>query len=156
MYIDPSGNFPLALLFAPPLIEAFGAVLVAAAPYIAAIVIVVLVAVLIYEAYELTNTLIDVQAAKKSRESQKEKSSDKPSWVHKGMEDQSLSAQDNATKMLNEKYGIGQWNKPPRKSEYGQIIKWLIRSNVLKQVINSLSEENEYGGYDFVYDKSWR
>jgi uncharacterized membrane protein len=156
MYSDISGNSPLALIFAPSLIQAFGAVFIAAAPYIVVIIIVVLIAVVIYEAYELTNTLIDIQSAKKSRESQKEKSSDKPSWVHKGMEDQSLSAQDNATKMLNEKYGIGQWNKPPRKSEYSQIIKWLIRSNVIKQVINSLSEENEYRGYDLVYDKSWR
>jgi len=144
MYIDPSGNSPLALLFAPSLIEAFGAVLIAAAPYIAVIIIVVLVAIVIYEAYELTNTLIDVQAAKKSRASGKEKSSEKPSYVNKGMLDKSLTAEENATNMMNNQWGKGNWGKGP-KTDYNKIFKWITRGELLKQVINT------FNGYEDDY-----
>ena len=62
-----------------------------------------------------------------SRLSRKERSTDKPSWVNKGMIDKSLSAQQNATNILNNKYGVGNWKTGPS-SEFSKIIKWIIRS----------------------------
>ncbi|MFA5035622.1 MAG: hypothetical protein WC479_00395 [Candidatus Izemoplasmatales bacterium] len=144
MYADPSGYFPLSLIFAPSLIEALGAILIAAAPYIAVLIIIVLVAIVIYKAYELTNTLIDVQASKKSRESGKEKSSEKPSYVNKGMLDKSLTAEENATNMMNNQWGKGNWGKGP-KTDYYKIFKWITRGELLKQVINT------FNGYEDDY-----
>lgn len=42
------------------------------------------------------------------------------------MVDGNLSAQQNATNILNEKYGIGNWKKGSR-SEFSQIVKWIER-----------------------------
>lgn len=64
--------------------------------------------------------------AKQSKRSGKEMSSDKPSWVNSNMVDHNKSAQQNATDILNEKYGVGNWESGP-KSEYNKIVKWIIR-----------------------------
>ena len=64
--------------------------------------------------------------SKQSKSSGKETSSDKPSWVNTSMVDPSQTAQQNATRMLNEKYGLNNWIKGQR-SEFSQIVKWIIR-----------------------------
>ena len=67
-----------------------------------------------------------VSYAKQSRKSGKERATDHPSWVHQEDVDMSKSAQENATEMLNEKYGEGTWREGPG-SEYNRIVKWINR-----------------------------
>ena len=62
-----------------------------------------------------------------SKRTGKEGATDKPSWVNKDMVDPNLTAQQNATHILNEKYGIGRWDVGPR-TEYNRIIKWIVRT----------------------------
>ena len=64
--------------------------------------------------------------ARQSRKSGKERSSDKPSWVHREDVDLNISSQKNATEILNNKYGKGKWGKGPA-TEYNQIVKWIDR-----------------------------
>ena len=64
--------------------------------------------------------------SKKSKKTGKETSSEKPSWVNEGMIDPTSPAQQNATRILNNKYGPGNWIKGPR-SEFNQIVKWIER-----------------------------
>ena len=61
-----------------------------------------------------------------SKRSDKEKSTDKPSWVNTGMVDSQKTAQQNATDILNNKYGAGKWKKGSN-SEFSKIVKWIIR-----------------------------
>ena len=63
--------------------------------------------------------------AKKSRKSQKEKSTDKPSWVSRNDVDLNKSAQQNAKEIMNNKYGN---NIPKGSREFSQIVKWINRS----------------------------
>ena len=65
--------------------------------------------------------------AKQSKKSNKERSTEHPSWTNRSMIDPNKSAQDNAQDMLDNKYGKGTWKKG-QKSEYNQIVKWIIRS----------------------------
>ena len=67
-----------------------------------------------------------VLLAKKSKQSGKSTSSNKPSWVNEGMLDPNKSAQQNAKDILDRKYGVGKWKYGPR-SEYNQIVKWIER-----------------------------
>lgn len=69
---------------------------------------------------------VGIVFSKTSRSSGKERSTDKPSWVNKGMLDYSKSASQNAKELLNNKYGIGKWQKGPG-TEFNKIVKWLIR-----------------------------
>ena len=64
--------------------------------------------------------------SKQSKKSGKDMSSDKPSWVNPDMVDPNKSAQRNATDLLNDKYGPGNWNRGPG-SEFNKIVKWIIR-----------------------------
>ncbi len=64
---------------------------------------------------------------KDSRRSNKEKSTDKPSWVNRDMIDFNLSPQQNATNLLNNKYGVGKWIKGAA-SEFNKIVKWIARA----------------------------
>ena len=64
--------------------------------------------------------------ARQSRKSGKERSSDKPSWVHREDVDLNISSQKNATEILNNKYGKGKWGKGSA-TEYNQIVKWIDR-----------------------------
>ena len=62
---------------------------------------------------------------KESRRSDKEKSSDKPSWVNRNDIDFSQTPQQNATRLMNQKYGVGNWKRGCR--EFSQIVKWIKR-----------------------------
>ena len=73
----------------------------------------------------------NILLAKRSKESPKDRSTEHPSWVNKGMIDPSLSAKQNATNILNAKYGAGNWSKGAAK-EFNQIVKWLTRNLGLK------------------------
>ena len=65
-------------------------------------------------------------SSKKSKISGKEGSTEKPSWVNQGMLDPSKSAIENATRLLNEKWGINKWHKGAN-TEFNKIVKWLVR-----------------------------
>lgn len=65
--------------------------------------------------------------SKTTSKSDKDKASDKPSWANKDMVNPSLSAQQNATNMMNSKYGIGKWKTGPG-TEFNKIVKWIQRS----------------------------
>ena len=86
----------------------------------------------------LDAALADITAtfAKPSRESGKEKASDKPSWVNKDMVDPNLSAEENARRILNDKYGPGKWKKGSN-TEFNKIKKWLTRTLKLKSLTNN-------------------
>ncbi len=60
----------------------------------------------------------------------KEKASDVPGWARHYPVDPNSSADDNARRMLDDKYGKGNWPKGPG-SEYSKIKKWLSRSKDL-------------------------
>ena len=64
--------------------------------------------------------------AKRAKQSGKATSSDHPSWVNENMIDPNKSPQQNATDILNSKYGPGSWRIGP-KSEFNQIVKWIER-----------------------------
>ena len=65
--------------------------------------------------------------AKQSKKSPKQRSTEHPSWVDRNMVDSSKSAQDNASDILDNKYGKGNWKEGP-KSEYNKIVKWIARN----------------------------
>ena len=69
----------------------------------------------------------NVMFSKQSKISGKQGATDKPSWVNKDMVNPNLSAQQNATNFMNEKYGIGKW-KGGADSELNKIKKWLART----------------------------
>ena len=73
-----------------------------------------------------------VNYAKQSKKSGKERATDKPSWVSQSDVDLGKSSQQNATDLLNNKYGSGNWGKGPR-TEFNQIVKWIDRG--LKAVV---------------------
>ena len=58
--------------------------------------------------------------------SKRDPSTNKPSWVNPDMVDSNLPAQENATNILNEKYGLGNWSKGPG-TEFSKIVKWIVR-----------------------------
>ena len=62
---------------------------------------------------------------KQSRRSDKEKSTNKPSWLNRNDIDFSQTPQQNATRLMNQKYGVGNWTKGC--AEYSQIVKWIQR-----------------------------
>ena len=78
--------------------------------------------------------------ARESRQSDKERSTDKPSWVDKGMVDKKLSAKENAKRILDNKYGNGKWGKGPN-SEFSKIFKWIVRSHIIKGIINYINND---------------
>jgi tRNA-binding EMAP/Myf-like protein len=84
----------------------------------------------------------------------KEKASDKPSWVNRGMIDQTLSAHENAENLLNSKYGKGgRGSDRGPGSEYSQIVKWIVRSKIIHDMINLTTKNNTYQDWAFIYDK---
>ena len=58
--------------------------------------------------------------------SDKEKSTEHPSWVNPDMVNPNLTPQENAKNILNNQYGEGNWKMGP-KTEYSQIVKWITR-----------------------------
>ena len=67
-----------------------------------------------------------ISYSKPSKKSDKEKSTDKPSWVNQSDVDLGKSSHENASDLLNNKWGKGNWKKGPT-SEYNRIIKWIER-----------------------------
>ena len=65
-------------------------------------------------------------AKKTTRRSGKEKANDTISWVNPNDFDPNESAQQNARRMLDEKYGPGNWDKGAD-SEFNKIVKWFQR-----------------------------
>ena len=47
--------------------------------------------------------------------------------IKSDMVDNNLSAQENATRLLDNKYGVNNWQKGPN-TEYNKIVKWIQRS----------------------------
>ena len=68
-----------------------------------------------------------VHYAKQSKKSGKERATDKPSWVSPSDVDLGKSSQQNATDLLNNKYGSGNWGKGPT-AEFNRIVKWIDRA----------------------------
>ena len=64
--------------------------------------------------------------AKQAKRSGKENASNKPSWVNNDMVDLEKSANQNATDIMNNKYGRGNW-KPDTNTEFSRIKKWITR-----------------------------
>lgn len=60
----------------------------------------------------------------KSKKSNKETASDKPSWINENMISSSKTAQQNAKDILDWKYGPGKWKIGPG-SEFSKIVKWI-------------------------------
>ena len=67
-----------------------------------------------------------VMFSKASRESSKTRLTQHPSWVNRSMINPNQTPQQNATRILNNRYGVGKWPKGPG-SEYNQIVKWITR-----------------------------
>jgi len=76
-----------------------------------------------------------------AKKSKKARSTDKPSYVNRGMIDKSITAQQNARNVMNNKWGSGNWNKGPG-SDYNKIVKWITRGELLRVTINFLKDEN--------------
>ena len=70
---------------------------------------------------------------KKSKKSGKEKANDNPSWTNPDMIDNNQTAQQNAERMLNDKYGKGNWSKGAN-TEYNKIVKWIQRGGYLSGI----------------------
>ena len=86
-------------------------------------------------------TKATVHNAKKSRQSDKERSTQHPSWVSQGDIDLNKSAQQNATELLNNKYGEGKWEKGPS-SDFNKIVKWINRSlKIVALITTEMSRE---------------
>ncbi len=64
--------------------------------------------------------------------SKKEMATDRPGWVNKDMVNPNLSAQENAKRILNERYGVGNWKKGPS-TEFNKIVKWITRKLFYKR-----------------------
>ena len=83
-----------------------------------------------------------INNAKPSRKSGKERSTQHPSWVSQNDVDLSKSAQENATDLLNKKFGKGNWGKGPT-SDFNQIVKWINRClKVLTLIISKMELED--------------
>ena len=65
--------------------------------------------------------------SKETKRTGKEKADDKPSWINRSMVDYQLTPQQNAIKLLNDKYGVGNWTKGSAK-EFNKIVKWIQRT----------------------------
>lgn len=163
MYTDPLGYFAGLLVFSPGLVQILGGMLaslgpalVAAAPYIvAALVIVAVVLVVIYAIDALSATSVATQSSglvSQSKLSDKERSTEKPSWVNKNMLDHSLSAQENAANILKQKYGSGgNGGKRGPGSEFNKIVKWIVRGKLLHDFFTSTNYNNNEEKI-FIYD----
>lgn len=86
------------------------------------------VVVLIY--ISIPEFTVGILYSKPSKTDKKTRWTDKPSWVNKGIINSDLTAAENASRILNDKYGRGNWGKGPR-SEFNIIVKWIIRSGFL-------------------------
>ena len=76
-----------------------------------------------------------------TKKSKKARSTDKPSYVNRGMIDKSLTVQQNARNMMNNKWGPGNWNKGPG-NDFNKIVKWITRGEFLRVTVNFFNDEN--------------
>jgi len=88
-----------------------------------------------------------------SKKSKKEKSTRHPSYTNRGLIDKTLNAHQNATNMMNNKWGKGNWGRGPG-SDYNQIVKWIIRGQLLKEILmdinnNEIDDDKYYIFYDY-------
>ena len=86
--------------------------------------------------------------SKQSKKSGKEKANNVPSWVNKGLVDPGLSAQENARRMLDDKYGKGGWKKGAD-TEYNKIVKWITRSLNVVYVPSPIDSSGHFFYDDF-------
>ena len=128
--VDVDGKFAICALFLGAATLGFIETLATAVIYTAAVVMTATVI------YEITNVIVEdvidyakEKSKKTTKKTGKEKASDKPSWANPGMVERSKTPQVNAEKMLNDKYGPGNWKKGPG-TEYNKIIKWIVRSEL--------------------------
>jgi len=66
------------------------------------------------------------------------------------MIDKDQTAQQNAERMMNEKYGKGNWSKklnnpkrPGRESDYSKIVKWIQRGGFLSSITIAFEEDED-------------
>lgn len=92
-------------------------------PWLAAAIIIGAVAIVV--------AAVAIVFSKASKLSAKERASNCPFWLSSAMHNLpphiNERAQDYAKRLLDEKYGSGNWDKGPR-SEYNQIVKYLQRN----------------------------
>ena len=69
--------------------------------------------------------------AKQAKRSPKERATDRPSWVNRG-DIIGNDAHENAVRMMNEKFGVGNWTKATAEGAFSKILKWLTRDVGLK------------------------
>lgn len=105
----------------------------------------------------ISSNINNVMLAKKTtRRSGKETASDKPSWANPSMIDKTITAQQNAMRMLNNHYGKG--NHDGKKGqEFSQLKKWVQRGGYLKAVqyaikkIRYYKESDTYNNDYYIY-----
>jgi len=107
--------------------------------------------------------VLQAKTKKQTKTSDKEKASDKPSWVNKDMVDPNLTAQQNATRIMNNKYGSGNWNNS--NPEFSKIVKWIQRSIFNSSVVvidispggsSAKDPSNQYGGFSsWEEERDW-
>ena len=100
------------------------------------------------EACATLENKISVLLAKESKRSKKQRSTDKPSWVNKDMLDSNLSAQENAKRILDNKYGPGNWKKGPG-TDYNKIVKWITRNCSIYEVPSNINSAGRFFNDDF-------
>lgn len=79
----------------------------------------------------LAKAISGFRFSKKAKETPKERSTDKPSWVNRDMVDPNLSSEQNVKKILDEVCGPGGWKKGTSQ-EYSKILKWIRRTLKIK------------------------
>ena len=80
-----------------------------------------------YDNVGMPYSLIYNNGTTTAKKSGKEKASDKLSWVDVSQVDFSKTAQQNAARLLDEKWGKGNWSKGPG-SDFSKTVKWIQRS----------------------------
>ena len=148
MYTDISGEFAVALSFLIGL-TLLEVIIISVATVITTVVIFEIMndfyytrKTMRYFGLLLSNTYSGIRDyVYNAKKSKKARSTDKPSYVNKGMISKSLSAQQNARIIMNNKWGPGNWNKGPG-SDYNRIVKWITRGELLRNTVNFFNDEN--------------
>ena len=98
-----------------------------------------------------TPWILAPQMSKQSKSSGKDKSNDRPEWSKWYPKNQGESANDYADRLLNDKYGKGNYDKGPN-SEHNKIRKWADRGGKYTIMINKNGDiKYYYDGIDIDY-----